>query len=592
MPGRQEDYRAWLQTVTLCGILSLGFIVSVAISGRMRRVTTTAGVWYLPDGYDTSGTRLLGRQAAGEQFLKAWTRYSAAPVLPCVSPSKKSYEDFVRRVQPWLPAGKTTQWVPARWLEGLSKVGTLYRPDPAIADYAWQRRSYDQRAYSLCGVTHTICSKPVMQFFSELAIAPLQSWDAIICTSQAVKDTVDYVLQHWCEYLAERNGGQPKSVVQLPIIPLGVDCAAFAPTPARLKLRAGLRKTLQMSDDDIAILYVGRLNFYAKAHPLASYQAISRAAKATQKKLHLIQVGWFENEQEEKSFRASTKDFCPGVDCVFLDGRRPELREQAWAAADLFMSLSDNIQETFGLTPLEAMASGLPVICSDWDGYRATVRQEVDGFRIPTVMPPGGAGEDLARDHWNELLQYNSYIARTAMSTSVDVNLCTQRLLQLIENPSLRKQLGAAGMARAQAEFDWRHIISRYEALWNELAERRKTDTELAPPRKGAPTNPLAADPFSLFSHYATEYLSAATILQLGPEADEVSLAKINADWMMSFGADVRLSVEEWQAMLGHLRLVRTTSMQDLLTTYAGREVQLWRTIGYLLKIDALRIKR
>ncbi|QDU31191.1 D-inositol-3-phosphate glycosyltransferase [Anatilimnocola aggregata] len=555
-------------------------------------MTTTAAVWYEPDGYDTSGKRLVGRQAAGEQFLKGWVRYSGATLLPCASPGKKEYEDFVERIQPWLPAGKSPQWIPARWLEGLSKVGTLYRPDPALGDLAWQRRSYDQRAYSLCGITHTICSKAVMSFFSDLPLAPLQSWDALICTSQAVKDTVDYVLQHWCEYLAERTGGQPKSHVQLPIIPLGVDCAAFVPNAARAKLRDGLRKTLGIADNDIAILYVGRLNFYAKAHPLASYQAISRAARATKKKLCLIQVGWFENDREEKAFRDSTKSFCPGVDCVFLDGRRPEVREQAWAAADVFMSLSDNIQETFGLTPLEAMASGLPVICTDWNGYRATVRHEVDGFCIPTVMPPGGVGEELARDHWSGLLAYNAYIARTAMITAVDVDQCTRRLLQLIENPALRKQLGASGLARATAEFDWRHIIARYEALWRELAERRKTDTEHAPRRANSPANPLGEDPFHLFAHYATEQLSPTTRLQLGGEVDEASLAKINADWMMSFGADSRLPAEQWQVLLGHLQLVQETTIEDLLMTYAGREVQLWRTIGYLLKIDALRIKR
>ena len=48
------------------------------------------------------------------------------------------------------------------------------------------------------------------------------------------------------------------------------------------------------------------------------------------------------------------------------------------------MSLSDNFQETFGLTPLEGMASGLPVIVSDWNGYKSTVRNNIDGFKIPT----------------------------------------------------------------------------------------------------------------------------------------------------------------------------------------------------------------
>ena len=40
------------------------------------------------------------------------------------------------------------------------------------------------------------------------------------------------------------------------------------------------------------------------------------------------------------------------------------------AIPDIFVSLSDNIQETFGLTPLEGMASGLPVVATDWNGYR------------------------------------------------------------------------------------------------------------------------------------------------------------------------------------------------------------------------------
>ena len=34
--------------------------------------------------------------------------------------------------------------------------------------------------------------------------------------------------------------------------------------------------------------------------------------------------------------------------------------QAAWRAADLFVSLSDNVQETFGLTPVEAM--GVPMV--------------------------------------------------------------------------------------------------------------------------------------------------------------------------------------------------------------------------------------
>ena len=62
-------------------------------------------------------------------------------------------------------------------------------------------------------------------------------------------------------------------------------------------------------------------------------------------------------------------------------------RDDAWAAADVFISLADNAQEAFGLTPLEAMAASLPCIVSDWNGYRDTVRDGVDGDLIPAMMP-------------------------------------------------------------------------------------------------------------------------------------------------------------------------------------------------------------
>jgi hypothetical protein len=57
---------------------------------------------------------------------------------------------------------------------------------------------------------------------------------------------------------------------------------------------------------------------------------------------------------------------------------------QLYQAADFFISPSDNIQETFGLTVLEALASGLPVLASDWDGYKDMVEHEVNGLLVPT----------------------------------------------------------------------------------------------------------------------------------------------------------------------------------------------------------------
>ena len=62
----------------------------------------------------------------------------------------------------------------------------------------------------------------------------------------------------------------------------------------------------------------------------------------------------------------------------FPDEEKPHLL----AAADLFVSPSDNLQETFGLSVVEAHGGGLPVVMSDFDGYKDTVDEEV-GVRVP-----------------------------------------------------------------------------------------------------------------------------------------------------------------------------------------------------------------
>ena len=142
------------------------------------------------------------------------------------------------------------------------------------------------------------------------------------------------------------------------------------------------RQKLQADPQTLIVLFMGRLSFHAKAHPLAMYQALQKAATAVAasgKKIVLVECGWHANEFIEKAYRDAALQACPDVEVITLDGRKAEDRETAWAGADVFCSLSDNIQETFGIVPIEAMAAGLPVLVSDWDGYKDTVRHGVDG---------------------------------------------------------------------------------------------------------------------------------------------------------------------------------------------------------------------
>ena len=68
------------------------------------------------------------------------------------------------------------------------------------------------------------------------------------------------------------------------------------------------------------------------------------------------------------------------------------------------------------------MASSLPVIVSDWDGYKSTVRDEIDGFRIKSSMLPAGFGEDLAFAHMMNDLNYDHYVGMSVQRVAIDIN--------------------------------------------------------------------------------------------------------------------------------------------------------------------------
>ena len=258
-------------------------------------------------------------------------------------------------------------------LGNLAQAGVVYHPGPGLDEHAFQRASYGDGAWSLCGITHTTSSARVMDAIVNLLTAPVQPWDAVICTSTAVKDNVTRLLRAQADYFVGRLGVQKLVLPQLPVIPLGIHTQDFVFSEQQ---KVTARQAIGAGEQALVVLFVGRLSFHAKAHPLAMYQALEYAAKATGKRVILVECGWHANDFIEKSYSEAAKLVCPSVLVVTLDGRKAADRQIAWASADVFCSLSDNIQETFGIVPIEAMAAGIPVVVSDWNGYKDTVAME------------------------------------------------------------------------------------------------------------------------------------------------------------------------------------------------------------------------
>ena len=563
-----------------------------------------AVLFHHPDAVETSREQLMGRHAAGEGFFNGFVRHSGVDTFYCQSMKKEHFKDFRARLAALDDKSRLSYFIPLGEMENAREAPVLQLPGPNIAPFAWRRRGGDTRAYSLCGMNHTIASDTVMNGVADLMTAPLQPWDALICTSTAVKATLLRLLDSWGDYMVSRTGGRISPEFQMPVIPLGINCDLYKHTNQTDAQRHSIRSGLGIGDDDIAVLFFGRLSFHSKVHPMSAFLALEEAAQRTSKKIFLIQAGWFANMEIEKEYRDGMKAYCPSIVPVFLDGREQEVRYSVWCAADIFTSLSDNIQESFGLTPIEAMAAGLPVVVSDWDGYRDTVRHGVDGFTIPTWLPIEGSGTDLALAPEHEFVPegrdgaFNSYCGIVSQCTAIDVAAAAEAFVALIDDPELRKRMGDAGRRRALSNYDWKVIIPTYQEMWSELSNIRHHGTEIAPLPENQPAIPLKDDPFRLFASYPTSVIGVDTkvaFVRRTPSGESTtpaaSFSSVKAQLMNAFALPYMLDEEEMTGLLEALDAQGALSVLELAELIAeNKRYKLPRSLTWLAKMGIVKL--
>jgi len=466
--------------------------------------------------------------------------------------------------------------------------GAMVRGHPDLADMAWYRRSAGlEQSYSLLGVVHTIAPPAMRETISKAAIAPIQPWDALICTSPTVQTALGTMFDEWTDYLADRYGGQTKVKPHLPLLPLGVEGKAFAALADRPDARAAMRAKLGAAPDDIIVLWVGRLSFFEKAFPQPMFRAAEEAARRTGVKVHFAMVGWFPFETRDRAwYEQAAQAYSPSVVAHFLDGNDREVVGDMWAAGDIFLSLVDNIQETFGITPLEAMAAGLPVVVSDWDGYRYTVRDGIDGFLVRSLGGPVGSGQGMINRHLLGGLAYQSYVGAVAQHTAINVGDAAARIADLIASPELRAKMRAAGRRRIAETFDWPVVVRGLQELTQELAAIRAAATP-APAKHQF--NPVKREPFGAFAGFPNSAVNAKTRVWL---RDGVTLADLEATRAINldqFAAGWRGSHEESAAVLAALAERGPLTVGELVEAAGnGRRQLVALAIVWLCKLGLL----
>ncbi len=548
-----------------------------------------AALYLNPEAFDTKGTALMGRQAAGESFLRGYLRHAQTDRFDFWNVANRSQADLQAFVTAIEDLKKPVRWIGRQDRMALGEKGVAHLPSPSLAKEAWARRTIRANTrYAISAITHTTASQNVTDMLADLITAPIEPWDCLICTSTAVRASVETQLQAVSADLEERLGATRLPKPWLTTIPLGVNVDDFARSPEQ---RAAWRQDLDIPQDAIVVLYVGRFNPHAKMNPIPMAMALQRAAEASSRPIAWVQAGWSGSDGHEKTYHAETQRFCPDVLYRVVDGRKPETRFSIWSVGDIFISLSDNIQETFGLTPVEAMAAGLPCVVSDWDGYRDTVRHGVDGFRISTYAPRAGMGEDLAYRHASGWLNYDGYVGAASQLTAVDVGEAAKALLALIENADLRARMGEAAQVRACTVFDWSAVVPQYEGLWAEMNRLRQAATQAPAPRRDLALNPRRLDPFLLFGGYATEWFTPSTFVTLTPGQSRAALQFLLDGAFPTYGGSVLPSRPELEAMVDRLVEVRQTTAGELASRFSpGRQPFIERGLLWLAKYQVLTI--
>ena len=228
------------------------------------------------------------------------------------------------------------------------------------------------------------------------------------------------------------------------VIPPGVDLGHFYPiAPDEAKEFVGIESNSRM------LLFVGRIEPLKGIDTLIQAIADMREKGVFEKNhLSLAVIGGDPEVSPEATsvemarLQAMREQFGVQDLVAFLGRRSQDTLPYYYSAAEAVVVPS--FYESFGMVALEAMACGTPVVASEVGGLAFLVQDEVTGFTVPSDEP-----DALAR-----------------------------RLTELINNPALRKQMGAQAAKFAQ-EYAWSKITARMISLYEDVLSKT-TNAKLA----------------------------------------------------------------------------------------------------------------
>lgn len=483
----------------------------------------TARIWGTLDPF-VEGGEVMGRKVANAGFLDAllaadpFDAYHFFQASP--GERDRQRERLLRRHPALADRGKFKFLTRLDLPRCLSDTAyAVFHLSDCILYPAWLagiRNSLSREIFPITSTTHSLSYASFGRGFLSQLWPGTTPRDAIVATSTAGLAVVEGIFDS-----LRRGYGLDANrfpAPRLARIPLGVEPAAYA----RLEEAAGraARQRLGLPETAVVVLVFGRISHSSKMDLLPLLRAMQRliAGGIDPAGVCLVLAGWTDDDPRKVQDPVVTllTGLAANIGLPLRAFPRPSEADKRalFGLADIFVSLADNPQETFGLTLLEAMASGLPVVASDYDGYRDLVVDGRTGFLVPTLGLPD-------TDPWDVLapLCYDNHAQLLlAQGLVVDVAATARVLDELIRDPHKRRAMGRAGRARVEADFSWSSVIDRHLALWEDLAATPVGDRE----QLGRTRHPATMAYGALFAGYATSRLSDAVRLTWSPTGQAV----------------------------------------------------------------------
>ncbi|MCX5713924.1 MAG: glycosyltransferase family 4 protein [Candidatus Omnitrophica bacterium] len=476
----------------------------------MRKIFATIDMQLFPYTQSQSGSNkfIYGAWVGIESFYRALLRYGSFDTYQLFVDAKSgvnALQDSLGR------AGIALGRIKIAELNALPSTlkdddfTVFFTTIPDLSKLAYLRARYAKNNFPVCGLAFQSTSYGYLlnSCFLNNLIAPILPCDSIIST----RKTLSRVLRN----LSGKVSGDLRNIIRVDLkyqgrldnLPLGIDVGEYGEIPA-----IEARKKLLLPLDKVIISYFGRFSQYDKAD-LAGLLSVFKRLLAAHKNVFLLLAGVDGQGGYGKQLRSLAKDLGILPNVKFLLGSCSSVKKHIYAGSDIFVSPADSVQESLGITVLEAMASGLPVVVSDWDGYKESVLHGQTGFRVPTYWAKDILGQAIYP--FSVLQRWENEHLIQSQSVAIDLNKMFEYLLLLVTNKGLRKKFGKRAKEIANREYDWRKVVPRYEQLWLKLYGL--SQLHLLP--RNTPT-PFIPDFEQSYVHYPTRMISKGTFFSLG----------------------------------------------------------------------------